>query len=269
MISVVAAIISTITIASMAYISYKYPFNNEKGEITKYARWFRILVVISIISGIVIIYDSYNTKTNNDKAQQSLNDTIGVVNANINKLTRSIDSLGYKKSKDGEWILKNPKTVENSATVKSGNSTVQQNSVKDGKPLIQQNKTGDNQANQNNATNKGVVGNGNDNHVISGNGNNVGVNGDVVNGLKQRHLTENEYDMISLQIPFDSKIMILVSGGKEAWNYTNELYRALLNSGYKDIKASNWMDPDGYDSIGVQRNGNSVTIKIYPESNVQ
>jgi len=47
----VAAITSTITIAIMAYISYKYPFNNEKGQVTKAAKNFGLLVFLSIVAG--------------------------------------------------------------------------------------------------------------------------------------------------------------------------------------------------------------------------
>jgi hypothetical protein len=98
----------------------------------------------------------------------------------------------------------------------------------------------------------------------------VGVNGDVVNGIKQRHLTTSEYYKIYNKIPsLDSKITFLLSGGKEGLNYANEIYRALLANGFKNITASNWMDPDGFDSIGVVVNGDNVTVKIYPASNVQ
>lgn len=255
----------------MAYISYKYPFNNEKGEVTKAARIFGFLVILSIIAGGLIIFDSYNTRNRNNSDQQALKDTIGTISSNLERLKFSIDSLGYKRdSKTGNLVLKNPKPIENSVVVKSGNPVVQQNSVKAGKPLIQQNKEGDNQANSNTGVNNGSIGNGNNNHIVSGNGNKVDVNGDVINGIKQRHLTTAEYYKIYSKIPsLDSKIEILFSGGKEGINYANEIYRALMSNGFKNITGSNWMDPEGFDSVGVDVNGNNVMIKVYPASNVQ
>src|SRR5258708_13873212 len=62
--------------------------------------------------------------------------------------------------------------------------------------------------------------NGNNNHVVTGDGNLVGVNGDIVNGIKQRHINDAILSYILISIPNkDSKINFLLSGGKEGLNY--------------------------------------------------
>ena len=90
----------------MAYIAYKYPFNNEGEQITKVARFFGVLVVLSIIFGIYLGWDNFNTAKENKSSQQSLKDTITSLNHNIKSLGNKIDSIGYKIDKSGKLVPK-------------------------------------------------------------------------------------------------------------------------------------------------------------------
>ena len=110
---------------------------------------------------------------------------------------------------------------------------------------------------------------GNNNHTISGNNNNVGVNGDVINGIKQRHLTEPLLNEILSRIPKkDTKIIFFLSGGKEGYNFANEIYNALKTNGYDSITATNWMDPSSFDKVDIKFENGEFRIMIHPASNV-
>jgi hypothetical protein len=109
----------------------------------------------------------------------------------------------------------------------------------------------DNLEGDNNAVgrdNSGVQGGKNNkSHIISGNDNKVGVNGDIINGIKQRHLTKELFNEITSHIPNKSTHIVLYgsASNKETYNYENEIYRELLINGYRNITGTNWMDPYG------------------------
>lgn len=106
-------------------------------------------------------------------------------------------------------------------------------------------------------------------HIITGNGNLVGVNGDIVNGIKQRHLNNATLTYILQSLPDkNAEIQFLWAGGKEGLNYSVEIYQALVQRGYTNIKPSNWMDPNGFDKVEVKKK-NGLQLLIYPASNIQ
>jgi hypothetical protein len=107
-------------------------------------------------------------------------------------------------------------------------------------------------------------------HIINGNGNQVGINGDQYNGIKQRHLNEAVLSYLLVSLPDKhAEIQFLFAGGKEGLNYANEIYNALMQRGYSNIKPSNWMDPTGFDKVEVKKENGSLQLLIYPASNVQ
>ena len=115
----------------MAYIPYQYPFYDKKGQVTKHAKFFRCLVVISFIGGGYIIYDTVRSKSANDVAQRGLKDTIQNINANVISLKKNIDSIGYKiDHKTGLLVPKNgnaktkaiPRSFEKSLTDAEANN---------------------------------------------------------------------------------------------------------------------------------------------------
>jgi len=107
-------------------------------------------------------------------------------------------------------------------------------------------------------------------HVVNGNGNTVGVNGNINYGVRQRHLTDAVLTYILLSLPDKSaEITLLWAGGKEGEVYATEIYGQLLQREYKNIKPSNWMDPDGYDKVFVTKQNGNLQLRIYPASNVQ
>jgi hypothetical protein len=109
--------------------------------------------------------------------------------------------------------------------------------------------------------------NGKNIHVI--NGNNYGVNGDIINGIKQRHLENNVVKYLLTQLPNkDEEIVFLFSGGKEGLNYANEIYNMLIAKGYSKLKPANWMDPDDFDKVYVIKKNGETQIRICPASNV-
>lgn len=111
---------------------------------------------------------------------------------------------------------------------------------------------------------------GNKNHSINGNNINVGVNGDVINGIKQRHLTNAFFNEIISKIPSkDTNIKFYLSGGKEGLNYANEIYNALRLKGYNSITVTNWMDPSGFDKVDLEKVNEEFRIMIHPASNVE
>ncbi len=83
-------------------------------------------------------------------------------------------------------------------------------------------------------------------HIINGNGNSVGVNGDVNNGIKQRHF--NDAEMLNIQITlkamfsnhkeWNSKIPISIGvpNDEESKIYALELRQNLIKIGYENFK---------------------------------
>lgn len=115
-----------------------------------------------------------------------------------------------------------------------------------------------------------VIISGKDNHLVSGNGNIVGINGDIINGIKQRHLTYELLVEIEKKIPDkSSNIKIWTSGGKEGYNFSNEIYTALMQRGYKSISGTTWMDPSGFDKVDVLFENDIWQIRVHPASNVE
>jgi len=111
---------------------------------------------------------------------------------------------------------------------------------------------------------------GNNAHVINGNGNSVVVNGDIVNGIKQRHLNDAILSYILLSLPNKNEnIDFLFAGGKEGLVYANEIYSALMSRGYKSLHPSNWIDPTGFDKVEVKKDNGRTELLVYPASNVQ
>jgi hypothetical protein len=107
-------------------------------------------------------------------------------------------------------------------------------------------------------------------HIINGNGNNVGVNGDLINGIKQRHLTDAVMLYLLTNLPDkNANIDFLFAGGKEGTIYATEIYNALINKGYKHLNPSNWMDPTDFDKVEVKTQNGRLQILINPASNVQ
>ena len=95
MISVYVAILVVITTSLMAYISYKYPFNNEKGQVTKAANFFGVLVIITILGGIAIAFYAYNDSVQTGIDKRNLNGNISDLSKRANLQTEQLRSLGY------------------------------------------------------------------------------------------------------------------------------------------------------------------------------
>jgi hypothetical protein len=96
------------------------------------------------------------------------------------------------------------------------------------------------------------------------------INNYYVGGIVQRRLTSKLLSDIISKIPsLDTPIILLYSGGKEGVNFTEEIGTALMKKGYKNIKGSNWMDPNDFDKIDYKMENGTFVIKIYPASNVQ
>ncbi|GAA4327460.1 hypothetical protein GCM10023149_30860 [Mucilaginibacter gynuensis] len=108
-------------------------------------------------------------------------------------------------------------------------------------------------------------------HIVNGNGNSVGVNGDVINGIKQRHLNNEVAQYLINTLPNKTEPMqMLFAYDKETMTYATEVYNFLIQQGYTNITPSKWLDPDGYDKINVIKEANTPpSIRIYPASNVQ
>jgi len=115
MLAVIASICLPITLSLMAYIPYKYPFNNKVGEVTKVARFFGLLVVLSILFGGYLAWDNYSGSKENKSIQTSLNGTIISLNHNIKSLSNKIDSIGYKIDQKTGLLV--PKIVKHSPKV--------------------------------------------------------------------------------------------------------------------------------------------------------
>ena len=102
----------------MAYIAYKHPFNDDKGQITKWAKFFGWLMFISIIFSIYILVNTSISDSKKEKLQNGLHDTIKLTNKNIESLKKSIDSLGYKIDKStGKIVPKVKPTIAKPTTV--------------------------------------------------------------------------------------------------------------------------------------------------------
>ena len=109
-------------------------------------------------------------------------------------------------------------------------------------------------------------------HVINGNNNQVGVNGDVNYGVQQRHLDQTILDkIISRQPKTSGKINIwFVRDDKESYNYGNEIFQTLWINGYKNIKGTGWFLPGCNDEVKFEMAKDStLNIKICPVSNVK
>ena len=109
-------------------------------------------------------------------------------------------------------------------------------------------------------------------HVISGNNNQVGVNGDVNYGVQQRFLNQEILDkIISRQPKRNGKINIwFVRDDKESYNYGNEIFQTLWINGYKNIKGTGWFLPGCNDEVKLEMAKDStLNIKICPASNVK
>jgi hypothetical protein len=112
MITAFIAGLLALIIPVIAYIPYKYPFNNEKGQITKWARFFGWLVFISFLLGIYLAFDAYKTNQDNTASKKSLQDTVSLLNHNVNSLGRKIDSVGFKIDKtSGKLVQKTIKII--------------------------------------------------------------------------------------------------------------------------------------------------------------
>jgi len=108
MLAIIASVCLPIILSLMAFIPYKYPFNNKTGQVTKVARFFGLLVILSMLFSVYLAYDNYESSKDNKGAQASLKDTIVSLNHNIRSLSNKIDSVGYKIDKSsGKLVSKN------------------------------------------------------------------------------------------------------------------------------------------------------------------
>jgi hypothetical protein len=113
---------------------------------------------------------------------------------------------------------------------------------------------------------------GNDNHVVGGTGNSVGVNGDMYLGVKQRHLSKSELQNILSKL--DNKEQgikfYLINPDRESQNFQQEIQSKLTAQGYKTFYPGSTTDNtnDIYDKINVDKISYGIRITIYPSSNV-
>jgi hypothetical protein len=113
---------------------------------------------------------------------------------------------------------------------------------------------------------------GDNNHIVGGTGNSVGVNGDVYTGVKQRSLTDPELQNILSYL--DSKEQgikfYLINADSQSQNLQREIQSKLITRGYKLFYPGGTIDNnnDIYNKISVEKISYGVRITIYPSSNV-
>ncbi|MDG3582061.1 hypothetical protein [Galbibacter pacificus] len=112
----------------------------------------------------------------------------------------------------------------------------------------------------------------NNSHIISGNNNQVGVNGDVNYGIQQRHLDKKLLQEILNKLPnHNAKIRFwYVRENKESYIYGNEIFQTLYKLGYHNIKANGWFLPGCYDKVRLEfEKDSTLLIKICPAGNIK
>jgi hypothetical protein len=142
--------------------------------------------------------------------------------------------------------------------------------------VTQSNKNGDN--NTAGRDNRGVQGGTNNkNHIVSGDHDTVGVNGDVnnYNGIKQRTLSADQIRYIISYIsgPNTQVVILYPNNDKESINLANQVEEYLNNNGYKYVHSKPNPDPVTrcFDSIRCEKMANAngeVVVFICPQSNV-
>ncbi|RYE22207.1 MAG: hypothetical protein EOP42_24745 [Sphingobacteriaceae bacterium] len=108
--------------SAMAYIPYKYPFNNENGQVTKVARFFGCLVVLSIICGGFLAWDTWSSTTENNNTQAGLRLNIDIVSHKIDLYSKKIDSIGFKLDKTTGRLIPKYSIAKKSTTYKEKTS---------------------------------------------------------------------------------------------------------------------------------------------------
>jgi phosphoribosylanthranilate isomerase len=142
-----------------------------------------------------------------------------------------------------------------------------------GKPSIAQSiNHGDNNAAG--RDNKGAQGGTNNkNHIVSGDHDTVGVNGDVnnYNAVKQRLVTYEVLIEIISHIPNKTNLVSVIRpADKESVIYAGNIDSSLRLNGYNNIKVFTWADPNFFDSVRckMQETG-TLSIFVGPASNVK
>ncbi len=108
------------------------------------------------------------------------------------------------------------------------------------------------------------------NHIVTGNNNNVGVNGDQYLGIKQRNISPQIIQYLLSKLPKkDESITFLFAGDKETMTFATQIYNELIARGYSKISPSRWLDPDDFDRVYVTSQNDIMQIRICPASNVQ
>ena len=84
-------------------------------------------------------------------------------------------------------------------------------------------------------------------------------------GMQQRHLSIDVlYTILSQLHSSSTPIKFLISGGKEAEDFGNEIFRELTKRGYKNISGTHWMYPDGFDKVETKWQDGALTIMVCP-----
>lgn len=111
---------------------------------------------------------------------------------------------------------------------------------------------------------------GDDNHIVGGSGNSVGVNGDQYNGVNQRQLNK-AYKKIILDVIPDNKkdtIIIRFNTDKESRTFMDEIAKYLRGKGYEHVIPLVDLGLYGDDDLIAKPFAGKYFIFVYPESNV-
>lgn len=184
------AIITSVLLAPIAYIPYKYPFKNQEGKVTKEAKIFGVVLFLTVLAGFYTACSAYQSDIENTRFQKSskesitnLQDSIKIVSINLYTAINKLDSLGYQyNSETGSFVRAKIQGNNNIVTDKLENST------------IQQNRNGTNEANLNKGNNTGNIGgSGNTAAKNNVNGNNYGHVGDTKGEVEQRVVSPSKW----------------------------------------------------------------------------
>lgn len=115
---------------------------------------------------------------------------------------------------------------------------------------------------------------GNNNHIVSGTGNNVGVNGDIniAKYIQQRHLTRQTLEYILSNIPDTATNVVfnLPMSDKEALNYANEIYNEMRHLGYNKMTMGAPFFSTKFDTITFHWDkNNTVGLRIHARPNIE
>ena len=118
-----------------------------------------------------------------------------------------------------------------------------------------------------------TISSGSNAHIINGNGNSVGVNGDQYTGIKPRQVDDATILYLIAKIPSkQTRLDFSVAGDTESHNYFEQIKKALISKGYIKINPNvGLLISPSYKTIPVLRDDEygAVTIEISSQSNVQ